>query len=238
MLKKYGFFFVLAALMAWQPKNVRAADFPSLFDTVAYRSDNPATLSHWRHMLVRFAEEKATLKTCSDAQQPCKTRALLAWQAVIAGQSDRSQLAQLRAINRFVNQWAPKSDNINHQQADFGSTPGTSLQSAGNSETYAIVKYVSLRELGFAAEQLRIVIVQDTLRDLNHVVLAAHVDGKIYIMDNLYQAALPQARVRQYRPHSSVNEQARWSHLPLESVIISSAPRKAIPSTTIASEAS
>lgn len=237
-MKKWGLPWIIAILAATLPTKIAAADFPALFDTVEYRNDSLAALPQWQRVLKEIALEKEAYSVCAGAPGTCRPRALLAWHAVIKGQSDQPELAKARAINRFVNQWAPKSDMINHQHRDVWSSPLTFLRQSGDSEDYAIIKYVSLRQMGFATEQLRIVVVRDVLRDLEHAILAVHIDDEIYILDNLFQAVLPQAKVRQYLPYYSVNERARWTHLPIQSMMIAAAPWPVMPMIVTFREAS
>ena len=63
-------------------------------------------------------------------------------------------------------------------------------------------------------ERLRMVVVQDTLRDLAHAVLAVYLDDDVVILDNLTNAVLSHDRVFQYVPYYSVNETTRWAHVP------------------------
>ncbi len=75
-----------------------------------------------------------------------------------------------------------------------------------------ITKYVTLRQMGFGTDQLRIAVVKDLSRDLAHAVLAVYVDGDVFILDNANGKVRPQAEVNEYAPYYSVNEQARWAH--------------------------
>jgi len=221
---------LLAALSAVVPTPTDASEFPALFNTVAYKNESLDALPQWQRVLEEIAKEKETYNRCVNASAPCAPKALLAWRAMIKGQSGQSKMAQMRAVNRFVNQWAPKRDIDNYQQPDFWSSPLTFLRQSGDCEDYAIIKYVSLREMGFDADQLRIVVVRDTLRDLAHAILVVEHEGEIFILDNLYQAVLPQVRVRQYLPYYSVNEQARWAHQPASSLMLSSSDWSVMPS--------
>jgi predicted transglutaminase-like cysteine proteinase len=72
---------------------------------------------------------------------------------------------------------------------------------------------VTLREIGFPAEQLRLVVVQDVERDLAHAVLAVYEGDQVYILDNLTKAVVPQERLPQYVPYYSINENTRWAHV-------------------------
>ncbi len=229
-MKTWAKITLLAAFLAVMPATAYATDFPALFNTVAYKNESLDALPQWQRVLKEIAREKETYSRCVNATDPCSPKALLAWRAMIKGQAGQSKMAQIRAVNRFVNQWAPKADIDNHKQMDFWSSPLTFLRQSGDCEDYAIIKYVSLRELGFDADQMRIVVVRDTLRNLAHAVLAIEHEGEIFILDNLYQAVLPQVRVRQYLPYYSVNEQARWAHQPTNALMLSSSNWSITPS--------
>lgn len=221
---------LLAALLAFVPATGQAAEFPPLFDTVEYRSESLAALPQWQRVLDEIERETAFYRDCDDARNPCEPRALLAWQAMIKSQKGDEPLAQLRAVNRFVNRWRSETDQDNYDVMDYWASPLTFLKRSGDCEDYAIMKYVSLRQLGFKAAQLRLVVVRDVLRDLAHAVLAVHVEQDVFILDNLFQAVLPQHRVSQYLPYYSVNENARFSHLPPSSVMMASSPWTIAPS--------
>ncbi|MGI9489571.1 MAG: transglutaminase-like cysteine peptidase [Geminicoccaceae bacterium] len=220
----------LAALLAWIPAGVSAADFPPLFDTVEYRGSSLAALPQWQRVLGEIERETSLYRDCDDARNPCEPRALLAWQSMIKSQNGDEPVAQLRAVNRFVNRWQSRTDQDNYERADYWASPLTFLKRSGDCEDYAIMKYVSLRQLGFEVEQLRLVVVRDVLRDIAHAVLAVHVEEDVYILDNLFQAVLPQQMVSQYLPYYSVNEKARFSHLPPNGLLLASSPWAIVPS--------
>ena len=49
---------------------------------------------------------------------------------------------------------------------DYWETPAEFFQKSGDCEDFAIAKYFALRDLGFPASQMRIVVLKDTLRNL------------------------------------------------------------------------
>lgn len=221
---------LLVATLALVPSGAGAASFPPLFDTVEYRSTSLAALPQWQRVLDEIAEETSIYQGCARAEIACEPRALLAWQAMLKGQEGNDPVAQLRAVNRFVNRWQARTDQDNYDKIDYWASPLTFLKHSGDCEDYAIMKYTSLRQLGFGAEQLRLVVVRDVLRDLAHAVLAVHVDDDVFILDNQFQAVLPQHMVSQYLPYYSVNENARFSHLPPSGVLMASSPFDVTPS--------
>ena len=123
----------------------------------------------------------------------------MAWLALLRGLEAETRLRQVRAINEFVNRWRYKADADNYGKRDHWATPLEFLRRSGDCEDYAIAKYESLRRLGLPADPLRLVVVQDTVRDLPHAVLAVYLADEVYILDNLSDAVLPQRRVSQLR---------------------------------------
>ena len=75
-----------------------------------------------------------------------------------------------------------------------------SARGAGDCEDYAIAKFVALRLAGVAADDLRIVIMRDTIRGEDHAVAAARLDGRWLTLDNRRMAMVEDADVRNYRP--------------------------------------
>jgi predicted transglutaminase-like cysteine proteinase len=87
-----------------------------------------------------------------------------------------------------------------------------------------------LRQLGFTAEQLRLVVVRDVVRDLAHAVLAVYLDDEVYVLDNLTNAVLPQDRISHYVPYFSINETTRWAHVPPADTRVSARSERMTPS--------
>lgn len=213
---------VLAGLLATAPP--AAANSSALFNTVEFRAESLAALPQWQRTLHRIADEERTDQACARDAEACPFRAVLAWQSMIKGQAGRPAIDQLQAVNRFLNEWSYKPDEQNYGRRDYWATPLEFLRHSGDCEDYAIIKYVSLRQLGYPADQLRLVVVRDTLRDLAHAVLAVYLPDDVYILDNLTSAVLPQRRVTQYVPYYSINETTRWAHVMPLDTLASSAP--------------
>jgi predicted transglutaminase-like cysteine proteinase len=189
-----------------------AAQAQSLFNTLEYRTDSLDALPQWQKVMRKVAMDQKAYAACARHVRGCASKGMKAWQAMIASQRGARQINQIRAVNNFINQWRYRSDKRNYGKSDYWASPAEFFRRSGDCEDYAIAKYVSLRQLGFAAEQLRMVVVKDVTRDLAHAVLAVYVDGDVFILDNLSNQVRPQAIVAEYAPYYSVNEQARWAH--------------------------
>src|SRR5207248_4663919 len=93
------------------------------------------------------------------------------------------------------------SDLAQHGQIDVWTSPlATLARGGGDCEDYAIAKFVALRRAGLAADDLRIVVLRDTIHGEDHAVAAARVDGRWLMLDNRRMAMVEDAHVRNYRP--------------------------------------
>lgn len=120
---------------------------------------------------------------------------------------------KLNKVNAFFNSFPYITDQKNWGKEDYWAIPSQFLKKSGDCEDYAIIKYFTLRELGFPAESMRIVIVLDTLLNEGHAVLAVKTGGTIYILDNQSRIVLPQERIHNYEAQYSVNELGRWNQM-------------------------
>jgi predicted transglutaminase-like cysteine proteinase len=214
----------LALLGAWLAATPSASAQPNLFGTTEFRAPSLAALPQWQRTLRQIETERSTYRRCADPEGDCPSRGALAWQAMMRDQAGRDRLAQLEAVNRFLNDWRYRDDAENYGRRDYWASPLEFLRRSGDCEDYAITKYVTLRELGFTAEELRLVVVHDAQRDLAHAVLAVYLDDQVYILDNLTAAPLPQDQRAQYVPYYSINETTRWAHVkPVEALVATSA---------------
>ena len=136
-----------------------------------------------------------------------------AWKDIKAKLSGLPPLEQVKAVNVLINRWPYRTDMDVWGVMDYWETPAEFFQKSGDCEDFAIAKYFALRDLGFPASQMRIVVLKDTLRNLDHAVTAVYLDGDAWILDNLSNAVLSHKRLSHYRPQFSVNEEYRWAHL-------------------------
>lgn len=117
---------------------------------------------------------------------------------------------QLDRINSFFNQHRYITDPINWGLADYWETPGQFFAKNGDCEDYAIAKYMTLRDLGWAISDLRVVIVQDMNLNLVHAILAVNFDNRTLILDNQLAVLVEPKRIKHYRPIYAVNEEGWW----------------------------
>lgn len=140
-----------------------------------------------------------------------------AWQSALKNLESQPVSQQLSGINRFFNQtirW--QSDEEIYGETDFWATPTETLGlGRGDCEDFTIAKYVSLRQLGVPADQLRLTYVKLQMgggRSQAHMVLAWYQNpGSIpLILDNANAQILPASQRRDLRPIFSFTSDALW----------------------------
>lgn len=203
----------------------------TLFGTAEFRATSLAGLPQWERALARIEDERVRYDACRRDAGACPLRSLRAWQLMIHRQHGRPPIEQLRAVNQFLNQWRYRPDVENYGRSDYWASPLEFLRRSGDCEDYAIIKYVSLRQLGFPADRLRVVVVRDVVREIAHAVLAVYLDDDVYILDNLSRAVLAQAEVTRYVPYYSINERSRWAHISPSNTLVSQDAERPTPSS-------
>jgi len=84
---------------------------------------------------------------------------------------------------------------------DVWSSPlATFANGAGDCEDYAIAKFIALQNVGVSADDLRIVILRDDIREEDHAVVAARLDGNWLMLDNLHMTMVEDQQVRNHHP--------------------------------------
>ena len=127
----------------------------------------------------------------------------------------RSDLARLKAINSFFNEFAFRADVDQWGAVDYWATPFELMaKEGGDCEDFAIAKYFALRSLGIGDEHLRLMYVRARNGELNqaHMVLAYYplVDAEPLVLDNLRAEILPASARGDLQPVYSFNGQGLW----------------------------
>jgi len=144
-------------------------------------------------------------------------RALLsAWFKLLQQQAQQDQQAKLEAVNRFFNQNIVFTDDILlWQQEDYWATPLQTMgMGGGDCEDFSIAKYMSLLELGFSPDNLRLIYVKAKVghRAQAHMVLGyfSSANAEPLILDNLNPTILPAHKRPDLTPVFSFNSQGLW----------------------------
>jgi len=190
-----------------------AAPFPTeLFGYRQVPQENLSDFPQWLSVLERHLKDDL-----SDGECGARTfnRCHLAeWRRFLEQTKSLPFRQQLQAVNRFANTREYVLDLENYGVEDYWAIPREFLGNGGDCEDYVITKLFSLRWLGYAADDMRLVIVQDTNLRVPHAVLAVTSGRDTLILDNQVQAVLSDRDVVHYVPVFSINESRWWIHLP------------------------
>jgi len=121
---------------------------------------------------------------------------------------------QLEKVNRHMNLFRYITDPVNWGVKDYWEIPKEFFARFGDCEDYAIVKYFTLRALGWSEADMKIVILQDMNLGVAHAILVVDFDGRQLVLDNQIGQVVEASRIRHYKPIYSVNEAGWWRHKP------------------------
>lgn len=209
----------LAVLMfASAPATAAKRTHPSFFNSVEVRSSNLKPFKKWRAALKRYAREKNSKKNLSCASKRLDICGYGEWQKFLDGLKGKSKLSQIRAVNYRMNKAKYITDSSNWGRKDYWATPAEFMANFGDCEDYAIIKYLSLKRLGFTEEELRVVAVKDLNLKIGHAVLVVFwKDPKTgkkrsLLLDNQIKKVVDSRAVRHYQPVFSINKDFWWRH--------------------------
>ena len=162
----------------------------------------------WLGVKRKLDDERVQLALCDGDRERCVSPAALQLLAIVDVARSREGRARLGEINRAINlAIRPMSDIAQYGILDFWSSPLiTFTNGAGDCEDYAIAKFAALLLAGISPEDLRIVIMRDTISGQAHAVAAARLDSHWLILDNRRMAMIEDANIRNYHPTFVINQ--------------------------------
>jgi predicted transglutaminase-like cysteine proteinase len=199
------------AVLGLDEAQAAAKKRPGIFNSIEIPKKGLKPFPKWVGASDRFVAEKAKQQgKC----KPSKKRNCYyaTWLGMLDSLKDKDPWSKIKGVNTFLNRAPYVVDRINWGVKDYWSTPGQFLSRYGDCEDYAIVKFLSLRALGFPSKKMRIVVVRDLNLKVAHAVLALYVRGKILILDNQIKRVVESKTIRHYRPIFSLNEEGWWLH--------------------------
>src|SRR5580698_8137442 len=156
----------------------------------------------WLGVERKLDDERVQLALCDGDRERCVSPAALQLLAIVDTGRAREGRARLGEINRAINlAIRPMSDLAQYGQIDVWSSPlVTFTTGAGDCEDYAIAKFVALRLAGMSADDLRIVVLRDTINGEGHAVAMARLDRHWLSLDNRRMAMVEDNDARNIRP--------------------------------------
>ncbi len=162
----------------------------------------------WHTVTVALRSEHNILTQCRADMESCP-QAARRFLAVIDKAQARDGEIRIAEINRAINlSIRPVSDMEQYGVEELWASPLMAFSSgAGDCEDYAIAKYAALRELGFAADDVRLVVVHDRASHEDHAVAAVRYQGRWLILDNRTLAVRADAEITSFKPLFVLNDQ-------------------------------
>jgi predicted transglutaminase-like cysteine proteinase len=162
---------------------------------------NGEVLSKWIGVEADIHAENDILSRCRASVELCPAAARRFLAIVDQGRAQTGR-ARIGIINRAINlAIRPMSDLAQWGVIDRWSAPLVTLTTGlGDCEDYAIAKYVALKEVGMAAEDVKLIIVRDLAVGGEHAVVAVRFDGHWIILDNRWLILVEDSQIRQMVP--------------------------------------
>jgi len=187
------------------------AAFPAVFGAGEAPGASLAAFKRWTGALERALHEGPAY----DA--PCALRfagrcTVGEWRQLLQRLADRPRREQIDAVNAFFNRFPYVLDPANWSVSDYWESPLQFLARSGDCEDYAIAKFVSLRQLGFGNDELRVVVLDDLNLGVAHAVLVVADGRRLLVLDNQIPQVVESTRILHYKPIYSINEERWWLH--------------------------
>lgn len=193
---------ILGTLFVCFSQPVWAASHSILGSEAPNRSFPASELPKWQQILDTQLNE--TYNTQSANVQK--------WNDFIGTLKNEPKLRQLMRVNLWFKQFSYKQDNWVYNQDDYWASPVEFLTKGGDCEDYAIIKYMSLKKLGFSADDMKIAMVYDVYSGTDHAFLIVKHEGADFVLDNREKLTVARYMKNRYKPHYAFNENTVWTY--------------------------
>lgn len=200
---------ILFIVMVALPVNTAHA---ALFGYRETTNTNLDIFPQWVSVLERHIKEDVPEGNCESST--FNTCHMKEWYAFLESIKHESRQEQMDQVNAYANEKSYVLDIDNYGVEDYWAIVKEFLYNSGDCEDYSIFKFMSFRWLGFKAESMRIVVLEDINLGIAHAVLALYTDDDILIFDNQTEEIVSHKDISHYVPIYSVNESRWWMHLP------------------------
>ena len=193
--------------------SVDAAAYPRLFGKGEVTNSDIDEFPKWIEAIEKKEDEYSSYQKKCEAGSKVFFCNIKDWRNFLSTLKGKPAMDQVRAVNKFANSRKYILDIDNWGKTDYWESPGEFLFKNGDCEDYAIIKYFSLKELGFDVSNLRIVVLMDNNLGIYHSVLATYLGDEIYILDNQIKNTTNSKNIYHYAPVYSINENNWWRHM-------------------------
>ena len=195
------------SLAAPQPES--AEEFPGAVPVSVPRlAANPK----WRRIIEENPQRLRAMECSDGPAAPCTSSPWTRWNDLVRRVSALEGEERLQAVNEGVNDLLTyASDEEVYGVGDYWATLEESLtRGRGDCEDIAIAKMWLLNAAGVDLSHMRLVVLKDTLRNLDHAVLSVMEDGHQYVLDNTAWKVGHADWMRGYRPIYALSSEQSW----------------------------
>ena len=190
------------------------------FDTVADYLAPANALPGWSTTLARHAAQHSALIECNADHRSCRGR-LRSFNRTLDKSKALSEKEQISLVHFYINRSRYDDDRLVRVFDHSGKKVGIQrnhwftlydfLAKGGDCEDFATSKYFMLRELGFEADNLRIVVSYERqLRGYHAVLAVRRPSGEVWLLDS--DNRIRKKSHRGYRYIYAMNEVSVWDH--------------------------
>ena len=201
-----------AAAAALETAPGSALDTRGIFGSVAIPFRALPAAKRWRAVLAEEGD-KYFSQDCT-GESLCRSAAMKSLQQIRRDAAGLPRKAMLALVNRRVNQALTyKTDDASFGVLDHWAGLGETMRrGTADCEDFAIAKMWILKSLGFKFDDMQLVVLWDIKRRRHHAVLAAHMNGKALVLDNVTDAVFADNAARYYKPIYSLSRSGSWIH--------------------------
>ena len=183
------------------------------FSALSFKSNPPRPDSAYGRVRAKIAAERPIYANCDKNIAACPIE-LRAWRVLLQNLKDKDVQDQIAELNTRINIMVRyQSDKRLYGRVDYWASPRETLSKGGDCEDIALLKYESLRALGFGKDVLRLVILKNTKEKNVHAVVTVELNGVTYALDSLQDVPVEARNLTHYQPVFSLSGAQRWIHV-------------------------
>lgn len=170
---------------------------------------NAEDFDRWRAFEARNAESQHAFEACLENKDTCAAVDLVRFRRLLELGRDLAPRRQLNLVQAYFNLVTWVAEDRDTWQSLYD----VALTHRGDCEDIALAKYATLRRLGWAAADLRVVIGWDSEARDWHAWLLVNDGGDVRVLDSIEAVEKPR-RFRASRAVYSISELGIWDHAP------------------------
>lgn len=179
--------------------------YPALFGSGEKQSTDLSAFTKWTTMFERYnAQVESNAMPVTLARINPASGGDAAISTTIAERA--------RLVDAQMNRVPYVDDQQNWGKSDYWETPAEFLTRGGDCEDFAIAKYMALKKMGVAENNMRIAIVHDMVKNMPHAILIVYSEEGPLVLDNQSKITHKADEITRYKPIFSINATTWWLH--------------------------